>query len=112
MSTISHTGFHSCTRCTVKGVALDNRRVFLDFESSTRTCEDFLECRDPNFRRRDTLLTEITGLHFVHHFVLDYLHLQCFGIMRTMIVNMWYKGIIPHCPQLKLNYSNLLDLKF
>lgn len=50
------------------------------------------------------------GLDFVNHFILDYLHLQCLGVMRSMIVNMWYKGEIPHrfsAAQIEL-VSNLL----
>jgi hypothetical protein len=89
MGTVSHTGFHSCTRCTVHGVTSDNRRIFIDLESPARTSEDFLQWRNRKFRRRNTPLTNITGLDFVHHFVLDYLHLQCLGVMRSMIVNMW-----------------------
>lgn len=96
MGTVSHTGFHSCTRCTVRGITSNNRRIFTDLESPARTCEDFLQRRDPNFRRRDTPLTNIMGLDFVHDFVLDYLHLECLGVMRPMIMNMWYKGPIPH----------------
>lgn len=88
MGTVSHTGFYSCTRCTVRGVTSDNRRIFLDLESPSHTNEDFREWRDNNFRLRDTPLTNIAGLDFVHHFVLDYLHLQCLGVMRTMITNM------------------------
>lgn len=110
MGTVSHTGFYSCTRCTVKGITSDNRRVFIDLNSHARTCQDFLEWRDPNFRRRNTPLINIAGLDFVHHFILDYLHLQCLGVMRSMIINMWYQGAIPHrllAAQIQL-VSNLL----
>ncbi|EFN72002.1 hypothetical protein EAG_06099, partial [Camponotus floridanus] len=96
MGTVSHTGFFSCTRCTVRGITLDNRRIFLDLESPARTCQDFLQWKDSNFRRKNTSLTNIAGLDFVHDFVLDYLHLECLGVMRSMILNMWYKGAIPH----------------
>ena len=80
-----------CSRCYV-----GNRRIFLDLENLARTYEDFLQWRDPKFRRKNTPLINIVGLNFVHHFVLDYLHLQCLGVMRSMIVNMWYKGAVPH----------------
>lgn len=96
MGTVSHTGFYSCTRCTVQGITSDNRRIFIDLESPTRTCEDFLQWKDRSFRRRHTPLINIKGLDFVHDFVLDYLHLQCLGVMRSMIVNMWFQGKIPY----------------
>lgn len=96
LGTVSHTGYSSCTRCTVRGVTSNNRRVFFYLESPARTSEDFIEWRDPNFRRRSTLLINIAGLDFVHDFILDYLHLQCLGVMRAMILNIWYKESIPH----------------
>lgn len=110
MGTVSHTGFYSCTRCTVQGMTSDNRRIFIDFENPARTNDDFLQWKDQNFRRRYTPLINIAGLDFVHHFILDYLHLQCLGIMRSMIMNMWYQGPIPHrlsAAQVEL-VSNLL----
>lgn len=110
MGTIGHTGFYSCTRCTVKGITSDKRRIFIDLESSARTSEDFIQWRDLNFRRRHTPLINIVNLDFVHHFVLDYLHLQCLGVMRSMIMNIWWQGAIPHrlsVAQIEL-ISNLL----
>ncbi|KYN00716.1 hypothetical protein ALC62_08503 [Cyphomyrmex costatus] len=111
---VSHTGYYSCTRCTVRGITSDYRRIFPDLESSARSNEDFIEWRDSNFRRRSTPLVNIVGLHFVHHFILDYLHLECLDVMRTMILNIWYKGPIPHRLTAahieKLNFDNLLDI--
>jgi len=66
----------------------NNRRIFINLKSPVHTCEDFMEWRDYISNVRDTPLTQIAGLDFVHHFVLDYLHLQCLGVMRTMIMNM------------------------
>jgi len=114
MGTVSHTGFNSCTRCIVRGITSDNRRIFVDLESLARTNEDFLEWKDTNFRRRDTPLTNIAGLDFVHHFILDYLHLQCLGVMRTMIMNIWYKGPIPHrlsAAQIEMLSNHLVEFQ-
>jgi len=85
MGTISQPGFNSCTRCIVRGVTSDNR-IFVDLERLSHSNEGFLEWKDTNFRR-DTPLTNIAGLDFIHHFILDYLHLQCLGVMQTMIMN-------------------------
>lgn len=109
MGTVSHTGFYSCTRCTVRGITSDNRRIFIDLESPARTCEDFLQWRDPMFRRRDTPLTNIAGLDFVIILFLI-IYIWNVGVMRSMIVNMWCKGAIPHrfsAAQIEL-VSNLL----
>lgn len=37
MGIISHTGFYSCTRCAVRGVTSNNRRIFINLESPART---------------------------------------------------------------------------
>lgn len=98
--TVSHTGFYSCTRCTVRGVTSNNRRIFLNLESPARTCQDFLQWKDLKFRRRNTPLINMADLdfiyHLLHHFIFDYMHLECLGVIRTMIVKMWYQGEIPH----------------
>lgn len=96
MGTVSHTSFFSCTRYTIRGITSDNRRIFRDLESPARTCQDFLQWKDSKFRRKNTPLTNIAGLDFVHDFVLDYLHLECLGVMHSMMLNMWYKRAIPH----------------
>lgn len=113
MGTVSHTGYYSCTRCTVQGITSDNRRIFIDLESPVRTCKDFLQWKDLSFRRRHTLLINIAGLDFVQHFILDYLHLQCLGVMRSMIVSMWYQGAIPHrLSAAQIEYVSNLLVKF
>ncbi|KYN18622.1 hypothetical protein ALC57_09060 [Trachymyrmex cornetzi] len=108
MGTVSYTGFSSCIRCTVRGVTSYNRRIFVDLESPARTCEDFLEGSSSHS------IDQYYSLDFVHHFILDYLRLQCLDVMRTMILNMWYKGPIPHrlsATQIEMLSNHLVELQ-
>lgn len=108
-----HTGYSSCTRCTQEGTFYKNRMTFPAFNSTPRTNDGFLCKLDPDFHIGDTPLTLIPGLNFVLSFPLDYMHLVCLGVMRT-ILNIWICGPVP----LKLSHSvisriscNLLSLK-
>jgi hypothetical protein len=78
-----------------------------------RTTEDFIQWRDVNFRRQVTPLVNIRSLDFVHYFILDYMHLECLGVMRSMILNMWYKGDIPHLStaQIETLSCHLIELQ-
>lgn len=67
MGTVSHTGYNSCTRCTVRGITSNNRRIFIDLECPSRTCEDFLEWRDHDFRRRSTTLLILSTINIIHN---------------------------------------------
>uniref|UniRef100_A0A2S2NV11 Transposase domain-containing protein n=1 Tax=Schizaphis graminum TaxID=13262 RepID=A0A2S2NV11_SCHGA len=89
-----HGGYYSCTRCTVRGTTLNNKRVFTDINCPTRTSDDFINWIDPNYRLVDTCLVKIPGIDFVHSIILDIMHLVYLGVMRTMLLT-WYDGDLP-----------------
>ena len=80
-----HTGYSSCTRCKVEGNYIANRMTFYSKNCQTRTHEDFLRREDEEYQTGKTSLINIPGLHFVNSFCLDYLHLVCLGVMRTIL---------------------------
>lgn len=90
-----HSGYNSCTKCTVRGTTVDNRRVFTNLNCTLRTNEDFLNWSDTNYRLHNTPLTKIPNIDFVRSFILDYMHLVLLGVMRTLLLT-WYSGNIPH----------------
>lgn len=89
-----HGGYFSCTKCTVRGTTVCGKRVFTELDCALRTNEDTINMVDSNYRQCDTILTKIPGIDFVKSIVLDYLHLVCLGVMRTMLLT-WYDGDIP-----------------
>ncbi|XP_054257655.1 uncharacterized protein LOC128982741 [Macrosteles quadrilineatus] len=62
--------------------------------SLPRTHEGFLSQEDPDFNINDTPFTTIPGIHMVYSFPLDYMHLVCLGVMRTMLY-IWMFGPVP-----------------
>lgn len=89
-----HGGFNSCTKCTVRGETVQGRRVFTDLDCPLRTNEDFLNWVDGDYRQSSTPLLKIPGFDFVNSVVLDYMHLVCLGVVRTMLFT-WCNGERP-----------------
>jgi len=90
-----HGGFNSCTKCTVHGRTIERRRTFTDLDCPMRTNDDFINWVDVNFRQSDTPLVRIPDFDFVKSIILDFMHLVCLGVMRTMFLT-WCNGELPH----------------
>lgn len=80
----SHTGYSSCTKCTQSGTWFHNRMTFPYCDALPRTHEEFLSKKDEDFHINDTLLVNIPKIHFIKSFPLDYMHLVCLGVVRTL----------------------------
>lgn len=99
---VQHTGYHSCERCTVKGVSVRNRIVF-DKEnlSVKRDGETFRRSGysvEDSFGKRHQLCESALcplSIDLVSDFALDYMHMVCLGITRRLLyyVKGSYKGI-------------------
>ncbi|XP_022177327.1 uncharacterized protein LOC111038505 [Myzus persicae] len=90
-----HGGYNSCTKCTVHGRTIERRRTFADLDCPLRTNYDFINWVDVNFRQLDTPLVRIPDFDFVKSIILDFMHLVCLGVMRTMLL-IWCNGELPH----------------
>ncbi|XP_065659991.1 uncharacterized protein LOC136083963 [Hydra vulgaris] len=91
---VSHTGLHSCERCTMVGKSLKNRIVFSHHEENVvlRTDQIFRTngyfFKDDNNRSHQTRknsLHDVKSIGFVSMFPLDYMHLVCLGVMRRIL---------------------------
>lgn len=67
---------------------------FPKHDCETHTHLGFITKEDERFHVRDSPLTRIPGLNLVSSFPLDYMHLVCLGVMRTMLVT-WVFGKPP-----------------
>ncbi|XP_045023256.1 uncharacterized protein LOC123467372 [Daphnia magna] len=83
----SHTGYYSCSKCTVKG-EWAGRVVFLNEEKGEkRTDATFRNRAHVKHHNNESSSLELLGVDMIHGFPLDYMHLVCLGIMRKML---WY----------------------
>lgn len=89
LKTKSHTGFFSCTRCTVQGKYLFRRVCFPELKCSKRTHVDFVNQVQRQYHSTDGNFTEILnipGIDVVQQFSLDYMHAVCLGTMKKMLI--------------------------
>lgn len=106
-----HTGYSSCTKCKQGGRYFANRMTFpdipnkIDLVGMLRTSEGFLSKEDPEFHNTDTILTNIPALNFISAFPLDYMHLVCLRVTRT-ILYIWMFAR----PPLKFSYHLISEM--
>ncbi|XP_071575786.1 uncharacterized protein, partial [Temnothorax nylanderi] len=87
-----HTGFSSCSKCTIAGQSVNRTTCFPyeDVPSRARTDEEFIRQSDEDYHRGRTILTEIPNIGLVTNVTLDYMHLVCLGIVKKLIL-LWIK---------------------
>jgi hypothetical protein len=85
---ISHSGYYSCERCKQKGEYWGGHVALLETNSSLRTDETFKLKADFNHHLPDKTSPLQITLNFpmVTHFVLDYMHLTCIGVMKRLLL--------------------------
>lgn len=88
-----HMGYSACERCTVNGIPYKKNEtdkkskvVYPTSECPARTNESFRSQDCPEHHNGDTPLVNIPGLDIVLHFVLDFMHLLCLGIMKKFLL--------------------------
>lgn len=92
LGTKGHSGYFSCTRCEQKGEHVKNRLVFpFDMNCTSRTNERFRNRAQPEHHNAMTpIAMENIQIDMVHQFTLDYMHVVCLGVMRTLL-KAWVK---------------------
>lgn len=108
-----HSGFDSCTRCTIEGEYLKNRTCF-PYSSTTikRSHSDYINRNheEHHVGNSISILKELP-INIISSFGLDYMHLTCLGVMRKLI-HLWVdKGPLnvrlPSSVSKKLSLSHL-----
>lgn len=92
----NHTGFFSCTKCTIKGEWL-GRLCFLEVNRNIplRTDSELADNKYVGeFQQGECILKEIDNSGLVSCVPLDYMHLVCLGVMRKLI-SLWLNRVFP-----------------
>ena len=94
---VSHTGYFSCERCTIKGSWLGRVSFHKTEETEARTDSLFRRFHYHKHRckchqHKETALLRIPKLDLIKDFVLDSMHLVFLGVMRRMLYFM--KGTV------------------
>lgn len=118
LGTKGHSGFSSCTKCTVTGVYLERRVCFPETNFTKRTHEQFLKRNDEDFQISETIsiLTEIPGINMVDSFPNDIMHCVYLGVGKKLLL-LWLGHIknvsLCRLPSQKINSISirLLNMK-
>lgn len=87
-----HTGFYSCTKCTIKGKYLHGRICFPNTSyASLRTDELFAVNVYKNFQISFSILNNVPEFLPISNTPLDYMHLICLGVVKKLLL-LWIKG--------------------
>lgn len=93
-----HSGFYSCTRCTIEGEYLNNRVCFpyTKIKSTRRNHQDYVNILDEDYHisSESSNLIELPNFNSVSSFSLDYMHLVCLGVMKKLLLLWLNKGPI------------------
>lgn len=85
LSIKSHTGYFGCNKCLQKGKYLRGKMTFPKLNATLRTNESFtLQLQQEH--HKDISPLEKIGIGLVSNVPLDYMHLVCLGIMRTLLM--------------------------
>ncbi|CAN7945711.1 unnamed protein product, partial [Ixodes hexagonus] len=90
-----HTGYYSCTKCTVRGTYMNGRVCFPDLTASLRTDADFrsVSQEEHHLDTGPSILLELP-VDIVKQVPLEYMHLVCLGVVHKLLV-MWFRGPRP-----------------
>ncbi|KAF2365716.1 hypothetical protein FHG87_003530, partial [Trinorchestia longiramus] len=82
-----HAGYNSCERCVQKGEYWSGHVALLETDCELRTNDSFKSKVDNNHHVKDKTspLASVLVFPMVSHFVLDYMHLACIGVMERWL---------------------------
>ena len=91
--TKGHTGFSSCSKCTIVGKSVNRTTCFPynEVPDTLRTDEDFLRQTDEDYHKGTSGLLKVPNIGLVSNVPLDYMHLICLGVMKKLLL-LWIKG--------------------
>lgn len=84
-----HTGYKACERCTIRGEHSGKRMLYRHDNQIDipRRNESFTEDKEHVLGRSPLLL--LAFVNMVLHFLLDFMHLGCLGVMKKLLVDCW-----------------------
>jgi len=85
LSIKSHTGYFCCNKCTQKGKFLRGKMTFPELDATLRTDKSFALHSQEEHHKDSTPLEKI-DIGLVSNVPLDYMHLICLGVMKTLIM--------------------------
>lgn len=88
-----HSGYYSCTKCTIEGDYEENRLCFPTFTFyPLRQDEKFRNLEYEEYQNGNTILTKIPNFNLISNIALDSMHLVYLGVVKRLIMLWMTKG--------------------
>lgn len=98
----NHSGYFSCTKCTVEGDMHNRTMCFLETDCAKRNNEDFRSQAQEEHHLGESPLLLLPNFDMINAVPLDYMHLVCLGIVKRLLCHKQF-GWIHGRPPFKLN---------
>lgn len=82
---VGHTSKNGCERCTILGVSVNRRVVFLDQNCALRTDTGFRHDEYQEHRTSTSCMLDVPNIDMIKSFVLDSMHLVFLGTCRRIL---------------------------
>ena len=91
-NTLGHGGKYCCEKCEVEGHKVNNRMVYPSTDAKERTTESFINrSQAEHHHTGPSPLLGIIGINIITCFILDFMHLCCIRMMKTLL-EYWLAG--------------------
>lgn len=81
----SHSGYSSCTKCTIVGIYYQHKVCFPGTENSLRSDQNFKEKLDSDHHIRVNVGLESLNIGCVTNFPIDYMHCVLLGVTKQIL---------------------------
>jgi len=86
LNTKGHTGKNSCVRCTITGEWSKKRVCFPVLDCPMRSHQSFISYKDKKYHQGETILTKIPKINISSSIPYDYMHLNCIGVLKKLLL--------------------------
>ncbi|KYQ51475.1 hypothetical protein ALC60_09420 [Trachymyrmex zeteki] len=105
--TKGHSGYYSCSKCTVKGEYYCDRVIYPYLNKcNLRTDNDFRLKLQEDHHTGTSILESIPNINMVSDFPSDPMHLIFLGIVKKIVVSLWCCGK----PKTKLSFRQMSEI--
>lgn len=91
--TKGHMGYYSCSKCYIEGSFFNNKITFPNSSNlRLRSDNDFRLKLQEEHHTGTSILESIPNLNMITDFPLDPMHLIYLGVVKKLLVSLWYNG--------------------
>lgn len=98
LNTKGQTGKNSCVKCTITGEWSKSRVCFPGLDCPMRSHHSFITYEDKMYHLGETILTKIPKIIISFSIPYDYMHLNCIGVLKKLLLFWVHNKHNPNLP--------------